>query len=63
MYSVNGPLGFRTVYGGREEGLIYLELNLWSQYFRLIYIYISRTSLTAKVLDEITADFMDMISF
>lgn len=54
MHPVNGPLGLSTMHCGREAELIHLQLDVWNQLFSLIYI--SRTSLTLKVVNEITAD-------
>lgn len=64
MCSVKEPLGWNTIYCRRERGLIHQELDLWNQFYSLIYIYISRTSLTVRgavALDGITADMENFI--
>lgn len=50
MCSVNESLGVSTTYCRREKGIIHQEFDLWNQFFSLIYIYISRTSLTVRGL-------------
>lgn len=63
------PGGLSIMYCGSEKGLMHHRgLDLWNQFFSLIYIYINRASNTkgAVVLDEIAdemLDFMGLISF
>ena len=57
MCSVKEHLGWISIHCRREKVLIHQELDWYNQFFSLIYIYISRTSLTVRgALDRIMAD-------
>lgn len=60
MCSANRPFCLSTMYCGWEKALIYQELDLWNQFFSLIYIsrtltlrdlwHCMRSQLTCKIL-------------